>query len=266
MLVHDGTAYLYTGHDEAEPDAQRYVMRDWLCFSSTDMRTWTSHGPKPAVGDFAWARDGAKASCVVERHGRFWWYLAMNHATEPGGAIGVAVADHPTGPFRDALGHVLVTNDQPDDDRRDHTNDPWVFVHDGQAYLYWGKHRCFTARLDDAMTALAGPITEVELPAFEEGVHVHERDGWFYLSSGTGTRSESPMPVAGTPRARGRSRGSPTRCRATAPPTGRRSSSSTASGSSSTTTACCPAVAVTGARCVPTAWCTPPTDASSACG
>jgi len=184
VLVHDGTAYLYTGHDEAEPGAQRYLMRDWLCFSSTDLRAWTSHGPRLAVGDFAWARDGAKASCVVERHGRFWWYLAMNHATVPGGAIGVAVADHPTGPFRDALGHALVTNDQPDDDGRDHTNDPWVLVHDGQAYLYWGKYRCFTARLDDSMTALAGPITEIDLPAFEEGVHVHERDGWFYLSFG----------------------------------------------------------------------------------
>lgn len=184
VLVHDGTAYLYTGHDEAEPGAQRFVMRDWLCFSSTDLLSWTPHGPLLRVGDFAWARDGAKASCVVERHGKFWWYLAMNHATVPGGAIGVAVADHPTGPFRDAIGAALVTNDVPDDDGRDHTNDPFVLVHDDRAYLYWGKHRCFFAPLDDAMTALAGPVTEIALPAFEEGVHVHHRDGWFYLSFG----------------------------------------------------------------------------------
>ena len=89
VLVHDGTAYLYTGHDEAPPDADRFVMHDWLCWSSTDLRSWTPHGPLLRVDDFAWARDGAKASCVVERHGRFWWYLAMNHATVPGGAIGV---------------------------------------------------------------------------------------------------------------------------------------------------------------------------------
>jgi hypothetical protein len=96
------------------------------------------------------------------------------------------VADHPTGPFRDALGEALVTNDVPDDDGRDHTNDPFVLVHDDRAYLYWGKYRCFSAPLDDTMTALAGPVTEIELPAFEEGVHVHHRDGWFYLSFGHG--------------------------------------------------------------------------------
>ena len=256
VLVHDGTAYLYTGHDEAEPDAQRYVMHNWSCFSSTNMRTWTSHGPKLAVGDFAWARDSTKGAwfgAFVDHHGRYWWYLAMNHATVPGGAIGVAVADHPTGPFRDALGHALVTNDQPYHDGRDHTNDPWVLVHDGQAYLYWGKYGCFSARLDDSMTALAGPITEIELPAFEEGVHVHERDGWFYLSFGHRYPQRVAYARSRHPRDRGRSRGSSTRCRATAPPTGRRSSSSTASGSSSTTTACCPAAAATGARCAPTA-------------
>ena len=102
-------------------------MRDWLCFSSTDLLSWTPHGPLLRVEDFAWARDGAKASCVVARHGKFWWYLAMNHATVPGGAIGVAVADHPTGPFRDAIGAALVTNDVPDDDggdHADHTNRP----------------------------------------------------------------------------------------------------------------------------------------------
>ena len=40
VLVHDGTAYLYTGHDEAPPGVEDYVMRDWLCFSSTDLVTW----------------------------------------------------------------------------------------------------------------------------------------------------------------------------------------------------------------------------------
>ena len=46
-------------------------------------------------------------------------------------AIGVAVSDSPTGPFRDALGHPLVENGEID---------PTVFIDDdGQAYLYWGN-------------------------------------------------------------------------------------------------------------------------------
>src|SRR5688572_16137123 len=66
VLVHDGVPYLYTGHAEAPPDAGRYVMRDWLCFSSTDLVSWRPHGPLLRVDHFAWARDGAKASSVVE--------------------------------------------------------------------------------------------------------------------------------------------------------------------------------------------------------
>ena len=166
------------------PGVDAYVMRDWLCFSSTDLLTWHPHGPLLHVDRFAWARDGAKAGTVVERDGRFWWYVAVNHASVDGGAIGVAVADGPTGPFRDALGSALLTNDVPFETDFDHTIDPSVVVHDGQAYLFWGKERCFRARLDDSMTALAGPISEIDLPEFKEGAHVHERDGWFYLSYG----------------------------------------------------------------------------------
>ena len=184
VVVLGDTLHLYTGHDEAPPGVGQYVMRDWLGFSSTDLLTWQPHGPLLRVADFAWASTGAKGSAVVERDGRFFWYVAVGHASIDGGAIGVAVADSPTGPFRDALGAALVTNDVPYDTGDDHTIDPNVTVHDGRAYLFWGKERCFWAPLDDSMTALDGPITEIELPGFKEGAHVHERDGWFYLSYG----------------------------------------------------------------------------------
>ena len=169
VIVHEGTAYLYTGHDEPPDGVDDYVMRDWLCFSSTDLRTWQSHGALLDVGRFTWARGGAKAGAVIERAGRFFWYVAVDHATVPGGAIGVAVADSPLGPFRDALGAALVTNDVPYDTDYDHTIDPSVIVHDGTAHLFWGKERCFSARLDDSMTALVGPITEVDPPGLQGG-------------------------------------------------------------------------------------------------
>lgn len=184
VLVHDGTLHLYTGHDEAPPDADRFVMRDWLCFSSHDLLDWSDHGSPLGLDQFPWAASGAKAGAVVERDGRFYWYVAVNHGTVDGGAIGVAVADTPTGPFRDALGEALLTNAAPYVTDFDHTIDPAVIVHDGRAQLFWGKERCFTARLDDSMTALAGPISEIELPGFKEGAHVHACGGWFYLAYG----------------------------------------------------------------------------------
>lgn len=184
VVVHDGTVYLYTGHDEAPPGGDAYVMHDWLCYSSTDLSDWTSHGSPLDVDAFEWSKGGAKGSKVVERDGRFWWYVSTNHAMVDGGAIGVAVADTPTGPFRDAIGAALITNDVPERTDFDHTIDPSVLVHDDVAHLYWGKERCFRARLDDSMTALAGPVQEIDLPEFKEGVHLHERDEWFYLSYG----------------------------------------------------------------------------------
>jgi hypothetical protein len=39
-LVYNDTVYLYTGRDEAPKGQARYVMKEWLCYSSTDMLNW----------------------------------------------------------------------------------------------------------------------------------------------------------------------------------------------------------------------------------
>src|SRR3954463_11066447 len=96
-LVYNNTVYLYTGHDEAVPQKEGYVMNEWLCFSSTDMIHWTEHAVPLHVKDFAWAKGDAWASQVIERDGRFYWYAAVEHTNIPGKAIGVAVADNPEG-------------------------------------------------------------------------------------------------------------------------------------------------------------------------
>lgn len=45
-LVYNDTVYLYTGHDEAPKGQARYVMNEWLCYSSTDMLNWKER-PSP---------------------------------------------------------------------------------------------------------------------------------------------------------------------------------------------------------------------------
>lgn len=111
-LVYNGTVYLYTGHDECPERQNRYLMHEWLCFSSTDMVHWTEHPVPLRVTDFQWAQDDAWASQVIHRDGKFYWYVAVTHKTIPGKAIGVAVSDSPTGPFKDAR--------SPDYQRYDH--------------------------------------------------------------------------------------------------------------------------------------------------
>ncbi len=181
-LVYDGLVYLYTGHDE--DDAHRFTMRDWQCYSSTDMVNWTDHGPVASLKTFPWAKqdNGAWASQVIERNGKFYLYTTV---FAPGSAIGVAVADKPTGPFVDALGGPLV--------RRSNCIDPSVFIDDGgQAWLYWGNPELWYAKLNKDMISISGEIIKdlslAKAPGqpdpfhYQEGPWVYKRGGHYYLA------------------------------------------------------------------------------------
>ncbi|MBD0286150.1 MAG: glycoside hydrolase family 43 protein [Bacteroidota bacterium] len=183
-LVHNGTVYLYTGHDEAPERRNGYVMHEWLCFTSTDMVHWTEHPIPLKVKDFAWAKDDAWASHVVYKNNKFYWYAPVEHATIPGKAIGVAVSDSPTGPFKDAIGKALITNDMTTDVKISWDDiDPAVFIDDdGQTYIFWGNTTLHYARLKDNMIELAEPFKTIKLPHFTEAPWVHKRNGWYYLS------------------------------------------------------------------------------------
>ncbi|MNL41458.1 Arabinoxylan arabinofuranohydrolase precursor [compost metagenome] len=65
--------------------------------------------------------------------------------------------------------------------------DPTVWIDDdGSAYIFWGNQTCYYARLAANMTRLEGEINTLDLPFFEEGAHIHKRNGWYYLSYGYG--------------------------------------------------------------------------------
>src|SRR5688572_30331031 len=110
VIVHDDTVYLYTGHDEAPAGTHQYVMNEWLCFSSRDLANWTDHSVLLRPTDFSWGKSNAYASKVVERDGKFYWYVALTPKDASYKAIGVAMAETPTGPFTDARGSALITN------------------------------------------------------------------------------------------------------------------------------------------------------------
>ena len=110
-MVYKNKFYLYTGHDVCPPNQERYVMKDWCVFSSDDLKTWTEHPTPLHASDFTWASGDAWASQVIERNRKFYWYVAVEHGSIHGKAIGVAVSDSPTGPFKDAKGSAIITND-----------------------------------------------------------------------------------------------------------------------------------------------------------
>lgn len=185
-LVHNGKVYIYAGHDQCPAPKERYEMNEWLVFSSSDMKTWTEHPVPLKPSDFSWAKGDAWASQVIERDGKFYWYVAVEHGSIHGKAIGVAVSDSPTGPFKDARGSALITNDMTTEYTKISWDDidPTVIIDDdGQAYLFWGNTQCYYAKLKKNMVELDGPIMPVKnLPRYTEAPWIHKYKGWYYLS------------------------------------------------------------------------------------
>lgn len=186
VIVHRDTVFLYTGHDEAPVGTHQYVMNEWLCFSSRDLKNWRDHSALLKPTDFTWGKSNAYASKVIERDGKFYWYVALTPAQGSAKAIGVAIAEAPTGPFKDARGSALITSEfemVPGSDNFD----PTVLLDtDGRAYIFWGKNVCYYAKLKDNLIELDSKVKKVEVPEFMEGAHVHKRNDWYYLSYGYG--------------------------------------------------------------------------------
>ena len=155
-MVHDGTMYVYTGHDEDKADF--FWMQEWRVYSTRDMVNWQDHGSPLALESFSWADDRAWASQCVERDGKFYWYICAHSRLSNGMAIGVAVSDSPTGPFRDAIGKPLFENGS-----WDHI-DPTVLIDDdGQAWLMWGNPQVYYLKLNRDMISYSGELGRLDM-------------------------------------------------------------------------------------------------------
>ncbi|MEV4935316.1 family 43 glycosylhydrolase [Sphingobium sp. LMA1-1-1.1] len=183
-MVDGERLYLYVGHDEAQRD-EMFNMKEWLVYSTTDMRHWTDHGPIMKVSDFKWAKKDAWAAQAIRKNGRYWFYAAVEHdQTHPGKAIAVAVSDKPTGPFVDAKGSALITNQMtPKGTHSWEDIDPTVFTDDdGTTWIAWGNRQAYIAKLKSNMIELDGSIRKITPPHFEEGPWLHKRGKFYYLT------------------------------------------------------------------------------------
>lgn len=116
-------------------------------------------------------------------------YILTNKFS-PGSSIGVAVAESPYGPFKDALGKALVTNNMTTAAKHSWDDlDPTVFIDSNkQAYLYWGNGVCYQAKLNKDMISLNGPITALDIKdktaffgKFTEAPWVYKRNNLYYM-------------------------------------------------------------------------------------
>lgn len=168
-MVYGDRVYVFTGHDEEKADF--FWMNDWHLYSSADMVNWTDHGCPLAQCDMKWADDRAWAPQCIERNGKFYFYVPVHSKISRGMAIGVAVADKIEGPYKDALGKPLY-----EDGKWDHI-DPTVMIDkDGQAYLYWGNPKLYSAKLNEDMISFASEVKcDTTVKRYTEGPWIYRQ-------------------------------------------------------------------------------------------
>ncbi len=155
-------------------------------FSSPDLVNWTKHERIIDTASIKWANRAMWAPAVIEKDKKYYLFFGANdiQSDNEKGGIGVAVADKPSGPFKDHLGKPLIdkfhNGAQP--------IDQFVFKDkDGQYYMFYGGWRhCNVAKLNDDFTGFVpfedGTIfKEVTPEGYVEGPFMFLRGGKYYF-------------------------------------------------------------------------------------
>ena len=184
--VFGDSVYVYPSHDIlATPGHGRvgwFCMEDYHVFASKNLTDWKDDGIVVSQTTVPWAKpDGYSmwAPDCIERNGKYYFYFptAPDSTYGRGFAIGVAVADKPSGPF--------IPQQEPI--KGVHGIDPNVFIDkDGQAYLYYALGNIYGVKLKDNMLELEGqPQIMQGLPTdkgLKEGPFLFERNGKYYMT------------------------------------------------------------------------------------
>lgn len=155
-------------------------------FSSKDLVHWTKHPRVISKETVGWVWRAMWAPSIIHANDKYYLFFAGNdiqNEQELGG-IGVAVADSPAGPFRDALGKPLINRivhgAQP--------IDQFVFRDDdGEYYMYYGGWgHCNMVRLAPDLLSIVpfedGTLyREITPKNYVEGPFLLKRQGKYYF-------------------------------------------------------------------------------------
>ncbi len=195
-IVVGDRVYVFPSHDIPAP--WDYARKDWFCmadyhvYSSDNLIDWVDHGMILDQKEVPWGNPTAYsmwAPCCIEKDGKYYFYFP-NSSKSGGFAVGVAIADHPEGPYEVVPEPIEGINGI----------DPCVLkASDGNHYIFWGAGRC--AKLADNMIELAedNPVETMKwgnremknigvnclsgLPSRQaEGPFAFEHNGYYYLT------------------------------------------------------------------------------------
>ncbi len=159
-------------------------------FSSPDLVHWNKHPKVLERSAVAWAKRAMWAPAAIEHDSKYYLFFSANDIQKNSdtdgvlGGIGVAVADSPSGPFRDHIGTPLIdafhNGAQP--------IDQFVFRDtDGRHYMYYGGWRhCNVARLNPDFRGFepfddGTMFREITPDGYVEGPFVFIRNGKYYF-------------------------------------------------------------------------------------
>ncbi|WP_244624465.1 family 43 glycosylhydrolase [Sphingomonas sp. So64.6b] len=191
-LVDGDTLWILAGRDEAPADVNDFIMNEWQLLSTSDPASgnWT-HYPAIARPEtvFKWAESArAYAGQIVKGpDGKFYFYapvLQRDGDAKDRFAIGVAVADRPTGPWRDAhpAGPIISQKVPVANDIQN--IDPTVMVDDdGRVFIYWGTFGQLRGMelLRDMITPKGDEKRIEGLTGFFEAPWLMKRKGVYYM-------------------------------------------------------------------------------------
>lgn len=192
--------YAFVGEDKAGVGGW-FNMPHWVAYSSSDMVNWTNHGVVMRAADFPHANPyGAWAAQMVERDGKYYFYVTLDDTRNGKHMIDVAVSDSPTGPYAPARSESdpLITDDMtPDSHRANADIDPTVFIDDdGTPWMAWGNGDCYIVRLKPDMIHLDGEIRHVGLRNYPEGPWLFKRKGLYYMVYAADAPGVQPEQIA----------------------------------------------------------------------
>ena len=179
-IIFDKTYWIYPTYS-APYDKQVF----FDAFSSKDLVTWTKHSKILDTANVKWAKRAVWAPSIIKKGGKYYLFFGANDIQndQEYGGIGVAVADKPSGPFKDYLKKPLIdkfyNGAQP--------IDQFVFKDNDEYYLIYGgwKH-CNIAHLKKDFTGFIpyadGSIfKEITPENYVEGPFMFKKDGKYYF-------------------------------------------------------------------------------------
>lgn len=170
----DGVFYIYPTSD----GFASWASTSFRVYSSTNLVRWTDRGVVLDLAkDLTWATQYAWAPAVARVNGTFFFYFCAAQQ------IGVATSTSPTGPFKDALGHPLLTTGQ----FGAQSIDPYVFTDDDGTHLLFfgsGTGGLRVVKLNADMISFSGTPSDISPSGASgvlEGSGMFKRNGSYYL-------------------------------------------------------------------------------------